>query len=415
MKMKTIKSKNFSLIPLALLDDLENIDNDKSLLINEDQEIQDYQKVIAFLKAYKGSRGTFDSYRREIERLLQWSWTIAKKTIKELRRADIEAFIHFCQKPPKTWIGLKKTTRFIEKAGTRIQNPKWRPFMVTISKAARRQGKIPSVKDFQFSEGSVKETFAILSSFFNYLLQEEYVLMNPVALIRQKSKFIRKQQGPAKIRRLSELQWQTVMKMTQEMAEDNPALHERTLFMMSALYAMYLRISELAANACWVPTMNHFHRDHDGNWWFTTVGKGNKQRQIAVSTAMLKALKRWRQYLGSPSLPSPADSSPLLPKIKGKGPIRDTNYIREIVQSCFNKAIEELNKDGFCEEAESLGEATVHWLRHTGISDDVKHRPREHVRDDAGHSSSATTDKYIDIELRARHKSAKGKPIVDED
>ena len=33
--------------------------------------------------------------------------------------------------------------------------------------------------------------------------------------------------------------------------------------------------------------------------------------------------------------------------------------------------------------------ATVHWLRHTGISEDIKSgRPREHVRDDARHSSS---------------------------
>jgi hypothetical protein len=56
-------------------------------------------------------------------------------------------------------------------------------------------------------------------------------------------------------------------------------------------------------------------------------------------------------------------------------------------------------------------DATVHWLRHTGISDDVKIRPREHVRDDAGHSSGAITDKYIDIELKEHHKSAKRKPI----
>jgi hypothetical protein len=56
-------------------------------------------------------------------------------------------------------------------------------------------------------------------------------------------------------------------------------------------------------------------------------------------------------------------------------------------------------------------DAMVHWLRHTGISDDVKIRPREHVRDDAGHSSSAITDKYIDIELKARHKSAKRKQM----
>jgi hypothetical protein len=73
--------------------------------------------------------------------------------------------------------------------------------------------------------------------------------------------------------------------------------------------------------------------------------------------------------------------------------------------------MERLKQDNLHEEAEALLEATVHWLRHTGISDDVKHRPREHVRDDAGHGSSAITDKYIDIELRERHRSAKNKPI----
>src|SRR5260363_68395 len=62
-------------------------------------------------------------------------------------------------------------------------------------------------------------------------------------------------------------------------------------------------------------------------------------------------------------------------------------------------------------EAEALSEATVHWLRHTGISEDVEHWPREHVRDNAGHSSSAITDKYIDIELRARHASGRRKRV----
>jgi hypothetical protein len=127
---------------------------------------------------------------------------------------------------------------------------------------------------------------------------------------------------------------------------------------------------------------------------------------------MLKVLKRYRQYLGLSALPSPADLTPLLSKTKGKGPLSSTTYIREIVQSCFDQALLKLKKDGHIEEAEALNEATVHWLRHTGISEDVKRRPREHVRDDAGHNSSATTDKYIDVELRERHRSAKNKPIL---
>ena len=85
--------------------------------------------------------------------------------------------------------------------------------------------------------------------------------------------------------------------------------------------------------------------------------------------------------------------------------------LRSIVQVCFDRAVESLAQQGLKEEAEAMMDATVHWLRHTGISDDVKIRPREHVRDDAGHSSSAITDRYVDVEFKERHKSAKKKKI----
>ena len=70
-----------------------------------------------------------------------------------------------------------------------------------------------------------------------------------------------------------------------------------------------------------------------------------------------------------------------------------------------------MRKEGFVEDADRLSTATVHWLRHTGISDDVKHRPREHVRDDAGHGSSAITDRYIDVERAERHATARHKQM----
>ena len=141
------------------------------------------------------------------------------------------------------------------------------------------------------------------------------------------------------------------------------------------------------------------------------MGKGNKERQIAVSEAMLDSLVRWRLFLGLSPLPSPADNSPLIPKIRGTGPMSDTAPIRRLVQTCFDLATDALRKQQQDSEADSLSVATVHWLRHTGISEDVKIRPREHVRDDAGHSSSATTDRYIDIELQARYQSAQKKKI----
>ena len=368
----------------------------------------DYRCALAFLKSYNGNQATFNAYRREVERLLHWTWHVANKPVCALRRADIEDYLQFCQKPPENWISIQKVPRFISKEGLRVPNHKWRPFVVTLSKSEFRQGQLPNVKHYTLSETSLREVFAILSSFYNFLIQEETTDVNPIAHIRQKSKFIRKNQGKAKIRRLSELQWEYVIETAEIMAK-NPHKHERTLFILSALYLMYLRISELAASLRWAPTMNDFRRDRDGNWWFTTVGKGNKERQIAVSDAMLKALKHWRKHLHLTPLPSPADKTPLIPKIKGQGAISNTSFIRKIVQKCFDATIECLNQDGFKDDAAALSEATVHWLRHTGISDDVKKRPREHVRDDAGHSSGATTDKYIDIERRERHASAKDK------
>ncbi len=189
--------------------------------------------------------------------------------------------------------------------------------------------------------------------------------------------------------------------------------HERTVFMLSCLYTMYLRISELTASTRWSPTMGDFFKDSDNSWWFKTLGKGNKIRQIAVSDDMLEALKHYRtSYLKLSPLPYPGEKTPLIAYIRNANrPMTSDRPIRRIIQGCFDEAAEKLELDGNQEEARNLRVVTVHWLRHTGISEDVKHRPREHVRDDAGHSSSAITDRYVYIELKERARSAKNKPI----
>lgn len=372
---------------------------------------RDFYYCLNFLKSYVGSQGTFNSYRRETERLLQWAWQIKNKSIKDLKRDDIEQYIHFCQNPPDTWISLKKVPRFIDEGDRRTPNEEWRPFVAKVSKAAFKEGDRPAIDNFSLSQGAIQEIFAILSTLFNFLISEEYVYSNPIALIRQKSKFLRSSQQKAPIRRLSLMQWEAVLNAAEKLADENPEMHERTRFMLSMLYGMYLRISELAASPRWIPSMNHFAKDSNGYWWFTTVGKGNKERQIAVSDAMLTSLTRWRLFLGLSALPNAADNSPLIPRMKGNGPMSDTAPLRRLVQLCFDLGAEELRLKGEFEEAESLKVATVHWLRHTGISEDVKIRPREHVRDDAGHSSSVTTDRYIDVEMKARYESARKKKI----
>lgn len=368
------------------------------------KHLKDYAYTVEFLKSYAGRLGTFNSYRREVERLLQWVWLIHKSELSALNRQDLEKYLRFCQNPPDDWIADFKVPRFIETANGRTPNPKWRPFIKTRS----------HTNHFLLSQGTIQEIFAILSTYFNFLIADEYLQQNPIALMRQKSKFIQKNQQTAPIRRLSLHQWQLVLETADELTLQDPRKHERTRFILHAMYGMYLRISELCASSRWIPTMNDFFKDHDGNWWFTTVGKGNKKRQIAVSSMVLESLKRWRTFLGLSPLPNPGENQYLIPKIKGHGPITETVTIRRLIQTCFDHSTEKLKQQHLFEEAEHLATATVHWLRHTSISEDVKIRPREHVRDDAGHASSATTDRYIDVELKARHESAKNKNIYPE-
>jgi len=373
--------------------------------------LEGYLIAKKFLLSYKGSQDTFNAYRRDTERFLQWCQLVANKSLVKIQREEFESYLAFCQKPPKTWIGLRNEPRFIVKNGKRVVNKKWRPFVSSLSKADKKLGKNHDKNTYCLSEKAFKALFAIISTFYNFLIQEGYVAINPVILIRQKSKYLKKTHIEPKIRRLSELQWGYVLETAEIASEKNPERYERSLFILNALYGMYLRISELTVTERWAPTMGDFERDLDGHWWFNTVSKGNKARKITVSDAMLKALKRYRKSRGLPTLPHVAEDTPLISKTRTTEPVKSVRYIRVLVQEIFDEAIVRLENDNQAEEAEQLAAATVHWLRHTGISDDVKIRPREHVRDDAGHSSSAITDKYIDIELRERHLSGKKKRI----
>lgn len=408
-------------IPQPLFDTLENI-NEISTSITEyiatlpiSSAQKEFELCTEFLKSYGNSKDTFTSYRREVERLLHWSWLVCKKSVKEITRNDIRDYLQFVNTPPKHWMATKIVHRFIdEHDGLRKPNPAWRPFVVKVSKIAKRHGKEPNKSQYQLSNKSMEAIFAVLSSMFTYLQQEEYLEVNPIALIRQKKGYIQRQQTRKVTRKLSKLQWNYVITTTEEMAKQD-IQHERTLFLMSAFYLLGLRISELSYTSARMAIMGNFAPDKRGLWWYTTIGKGNKVRDVAVPDELLAALKRYRESLDLPPLPHREEPTPLFPKLKGKQGL-GARQIRNIVQGVFDSAIEKLYSAGKKDEAEDLATATVHWLRHTAISSEVEYRPREHIRDDVGHENPATMDKYIDTDRVARHQSAQSKrlkPAVD--
>ena len=394
--------------PLAIYGSIEQLDHNCTPSYIPEKFHSDYTTAIQFLLAYQNNAETFKSFRRDVERFTQWAWYFAQLSFAQLSAMDVEHYFLFCQNPPKNWIATGNVARFKMIDGQLQQNSAWRPFVARSTQKTTET----KTKRYRLSEKGMREIFTGLNCFYNFLVQNDTVNKNPVKLVKQKNRFFRKVQGGAKIRRLSPLQWEFVVETAELMANENPDKHERTLFIILLLYGLYLRISELAANTTWEPTMNDFTQDHEENWWFKTIGKGNKEREIAVSDMVLAALVRWREHLDcTPALPLANDFQPLISGRSVHQAISSTRQIRRIVQSCFDRSVQRLCEDNFTHDAEALSQATTHWLRHTGISDDVKHRPREHVRDDAGHSSSLITDKYIDITRQERHHSAQKKLI----
>ncbi len=402
-------------VPKPLFDTLENISStpdtvfDYLQTLNISAAISEFKLCLEFLKSYANSADTFTAYRRETERLLDWAWLVSKKSLKDITRNDIRDYLQFVGSPPKSWIAIKSVPRFIDENGLRKANEDWRPFIIRASKSSRRLGKKIDKSDYQLSNKSIEAIFSCLSSLFTFLQQENYLLINPINLIRQKKGYIQRQQVRKVTRKLSKLQWDYVITAAQTMASED-ILHQRTLFLMSAFFLLGLRISELAYTPGRLSTMGNFAPDKDGLWWYTTIGKGNKLRDIAVPDELLTALKMYRQSLQLPPLPSREEQTPLLPKLRGKNGL-GSRQIRNIVQTVFDKAILALRQQGKKDEAEDLEIATVHWLRHTAISTDVETRPREHIRDDVGHENPSTMDKYIDIDRVARHQSAQHKQL----
>ena len=396
--------------PVPLFDNFELSSHIQTALKLEAFMQQDLMAALDFLKQYAGNKATFTAYRHEIERFLLWAWLVLKKSIFTLQRGDLEAYVNFCLNPSSDWIGTENARRYI--GVERLPNPAWKPFIIRVNKKEQKDGILPNKSTYKPSQKAIHAIFTTISCFYNYLLLQDKISVNPVSLIKQKSKYLQKQQTQRVIRRLSDQQWEICLSVALEKADLDPK-NERTLFILCAMYLLYLRVSEFVASDRWTPQMGHFYRDSNGAWWFKTVGKGNKMRDIAVCDDMISALKRYRLSLGLAPLPSMNEATPLLSKEKGVGAITSTQHIRRLIQSCFDESVERLRQKNSNDEADALELATVHWLRHTGISDDLnkRGRPTAHVRDDAGHSSSAITDLYNDIELMQRYNSAKAKSI----
>jgi site-specific recombinase XerD len=364
--------------------------------------LESYQAARGFLKSYAGNEATFTSYRTHVERLLLWALLVAKKPLLDLRRKDAEAFMEFCLNPPADWVGPVVKSRFIRLGGrkkldsdTFEANPAWRPFSVTVAKRERKiatetMAPLPS-PTYSMSQGSVAQVFAVCGSFFQHAIDEGLTEVNPFRAVKQKSVYKQRNTVDVASRSLTQLQWNFVIETAETMAQEDPD-HERTLFIVATLYAMYLRISDLVGRDNWAPTMGDFRRDSRGHWWLHVVGKGNKAAKISVRDDYVQTyLVRYRQYRQLSALPSPHEKLPLISTLRGRAGLSD-RHIRLLLQQVFDRALARMKSEGWNDdEIDQLRSASLHWLRHTSATFDAKHRDMKDLQADLRHDSLSTT------------------------
>lgn len=351
---------------------------------------QDLLFIYNFLNVYgRKSDATYSRFRNEIERLALWSWCECNLSVFDLKREHIESYIDFVVEPHSKWCNDSVQWRFKQHLGQRVANTKWRPFMA---------------KETKPSQQSLNSTFTALNVFYKFAALEERSFTNYVPVVKKNCPYLVVQSQVNQPDTLTNLQWEYVLRVTEEKAATDPNL-ERNLFVLACLKGLYLRISELSERANWSPVMSHFWQDADGFWFLRVMGKGNKLRDVTLSDDVLEYLKRYRGYLGLPPLPRVDESQPLVHKLRGQGGMT-VRQLRRLVHHSFTIAGEALAKDGFTEDADNLQAASAHWLRHTGASHDAHTRPLKHLSEDLGHAKIATTDQiYIQTNVKERAKS----------
>ncbi len=346
----------------------------------------DIDALKAWLARFLDTRTTFDSYRKESERLLLWATMELGKPLSSLTHEDLLVYQRFLADP-------QPSERWVMKAGRKWSrfDPDWRPFAGPLAPTSQRQAII------------------ILNTMFSWLVNAGYLAGNPLSLSRQRQRKAK----PRITRFLDDQLWAEVKTTIETMPRETDREREhyfRVRWLFSLLYLCGLRISEVIGN-----TMGAFfvRRDSEGEerWWLEITGKGDKIRLVPATAELMVELARYRRESGLPPFPLPSEPTPLLLPIGGKQRVMTRSAVHLIVKEVFSRTAMRIRERGteFERLACLIEEASAHWLRHTAGSSMANAMDLRNVRDNLGHSSISTTNTYLHTEDDERHKETEAK------
>ena len=400
MAIKKSKNNVTQIKPLFLMvDDSKNIGNHIINFAKDDYNKaigaalidakNDAEAISSFLLEFRDAPLTLISYSKEIERLLLWCIHVAKLNISSLRRNDLMAYQDFLKnpEPQNSWVGAKVKRQLADGSA----NPNWRPF-----------GKA-------LSATTINKVITILDSFFNYLVQTNYLTGNPLAVDRRRKK--RNKTKPQLIDRYLEIDeiYSVLNALSNYAQKNNQETFQvvRARYIILLLFYTGLRLAE-AANHC----MGNFIQ-REKNWFLRVIGKGKKLREIPAPDDLLKALSDFRLAVDLPS-PEPKfrEKTPLIPMQNLKQPI-STRRIDQILKWAFNLGAQQFDvKEP--RRASKLRSASAHWLRHSYVTYLLDSgAPLKVVQENAGHSDVGTTMHYRHVAQTDRHEATRTLSLSD--
>lgn len=343
----------------------------------------DDEAINQFLNEYRDSPETLRSYVKEIERLLLWCIHIGDTTISDFRREELSQYQDFLKEPPMTWCGpaVSKLTR------TGKINTHWRPFV---------KGLAPT---------SSRKAIKILDSFFNFLVQTNYLHGNPLAVERRRKK--QGQLGPRIIDRYLTLEEinVTLSALTDQTSTDvDLFMLHRVRYIILLLFYSGMRISEAANH-----TMGHFLQ-RDDRWFLRVIGKGKKLREIPVPDELKAALADFRQSVDLQAVPLFQEKTPLIP-MKNLTKSVSARRIDQILRWAFNLGASCFEPEE-PQKASKLRLASAHWLRHSYVTYLLDTgAPLKVAQENAGHSDVSTTMLYRHVAQTDRFEATRGLSI----
>lgn len=347
----------------------------------------DLEAIQAWLARFVDTKTTFDTYRKEAERLYLWAVFQLGKPLSSLTHEDILVYQRFLSdpQPRERWVA---TTRKKHARG----DPRWRPFCGPLSPSSQRQAMI------------------ILNVMFAWLVEAGYLAGNPLSLSRHRARRAK----PRITRYLDPDLWQEVRAYIEGLPKDSDRERDhyfRIRWLFTLLYLGGLRISEVVENS-----MGGFYlqRDREGEerWWLEILGKGAKERLVPATKEMMIELTRYRREKGFSPYPESGEKTPLvLPIGKSHEPLT-RGALHAIVKKVFGGAADRLRHRGeeYSARAKLLESASAHWLRHTAGSHMAdKEIDLRVVRDNLGHESLTTTSQYLHADDDRRHRETEEK------